>query len=140
MTNDVIGKGHVRNRRPWRFAALIPRCEEDGVAVLRVSPVVLEDVLVHQRPLRVLQLEEVLDRPGRSGVGGMPYLPRQRFKDVIQAELYVGGDQVLNLSISPAQQKVFARAFQVVVDYLERPRPVPTADGLRVVADLVEVG
>src|SRR5262245_4188004 len=70
----------------------------------------------------------------------MTYLPRQRLRDKIQAELYVGGDDVRNRRRGPAKHTVLARALQVVVDDLERPRPVPTADGLRVGADLVDVG
>src|SRR5262245_30618578 len=70
----------------------------------------------------------------------MTYLPRQRLRDKIQAELYVGGDHVRNRRRGPAKHNVIARALQVVVDDLARPRPVPTADGVRVGADLVDVG
>src|SRR3712207_7009422 len=71
-------------RRPPR-STLFPyttlfrsRREEDGVTVLAVDPVVLHQVGVDHHALRVLQLEEVLDRPHP--------LPRQRLEEVRSEE------------------------------------------------------
>ena len=44
------------------------------------------------------------------------------------------GTRSRNRRIGAAEHHVLARAFQVVVDDLERPRPVPAADGLGVEA------
>src|SRR5262245_22006450 len=140
MSQDVVGESHVLSRRLRRRPILAARREEDGEAILRVRPVVFEDVLVYEQSLGVFQFEKILDRPGHSGVSGMAFLPRERLIDVVQSELDVGGDHVLNRRLGPTEHNVLPRAFQVVVDDFERPRPVPTADGLRVGADLVDVG
>src|SRR5262245_53002454 len=132
MPQDVVGEGHVLSRRLRRRPILAARREEDGEADLRVRPVVFEDVLIYEHSLGVFQLEKVLDRPGLSGVSGMTFLPRERFIDMVQSELDVGGDQVLNRWLSPAEHNVLTRALQVVVDYLKRPRSVPSANRLRV--------
>src|SRR5215510_3356510 len=70
----------------------------------------------------------------------MTLLPRERFVYVVQSELDVGGDQVRERRLGPAKHDVLPGALQVVVDDLERPRPVPSANRLRVGADLVDVG
>src|SRR5262245_35248492 len=132
MTQDVVGESHVLRRRPRRRAVFAARREEDGEAVLRVRPVVLKDVLIYEQSLGVFQLEKILDRPVPSGISGMAFLPREWFVDVVQSELDVGRDQVLNRRPGPAEHNVLARAFNVVVDDLEGPRSVPSANRLRV--------
>src|SRR5215475_1731053 len=132
MSQDVVGEGHVLSRSPRRHAVLASRREEYGEADLRVRPVVFKDVLIYEQSLGVFQLENILDRPGPSGVSGMTFLPRERFIEVVQSELDVGRDQVLNRRLSPAEHNVLARALQVVVDDLKRPRSVPSANRLRV--------
>src|SRR5262245_44696870 len=106
MTQDVVGESHVLNRRPRRRAVFATWREEDGEAVLRIRPVVFKDVLIYKRSLGVFQLEKILDRPGPSGVSGMIFLPRERFKDVVQSELDVGRDQVLNRWLGPSEHHV----------------------------------
>src|SRR5262245_26066749 len=132
MTRDVVGESHVLNRSPRRHAVFAARREEYGEAVLRARPVVFKDVLIYEQTLGVFQLEKILDRPGPSGVSGMAFLPRERFINVVQSELDVGRDQVINRRFGSAKHNVLPRAFQVVVDYFERPRSVPSANRLRV--------
>src|SRR5215510_1712183 len=140
MSQDVVGEGHVSDRRLRRRPVLGARREEDGEAGLRFQPVVFKDVLIHQHSLGVLQLKKILDRPTYSGEGRIVCLPGEWFRDAIQAELYVRGDHARNRRRGSAKHNILARGLQVVVDDLEWPRRVPTADGLRIGADLMDVG
>jgi hypothetical protein len=102
-------------------------------AVLRRRPVVLEDVALDEHVLRVLQLEEVLDRPGAA-------LPLQRLRQVVAHEAHAGGHEVGDARVRSAQHEVLAGPHQVVVLDVERPGPVPAGDRLRVLARVLEAG
>src|SRR5262249_18701689 len=110
VPDDVVREGDVFYRRPWRGAAIVAHGKENGKAVLGMKPVVLEDVPVHEYPLHLLQLEQVLDAPGRLG----PF-PSERLMDVVVAELEVRGHEPGCQGIGATKDYVFSRPFEVVV-------------------------
>src|SRR5262245_51498194 len=140
LTQKVVSKGYILNDIPGRCPVLVANGEEDGEPGLPVSPVILEDVAVNQYALRVLQLKEVLDPPGRSCVARIANSPRERLEAVVAPELDVRRRQVYDFRIGAAEHKILARALEIVIDDLERARAVPAADRLRISANLVTVG
>src|SRR5262249_39830162 len=74
-----------------------------------------------------------------SGVRRMAEFPIQGFCDVVSLELDIGGNQVLNAGVGPAEHNVLPGAFEIIVDNLERTRTVPARNRLRVSADFVYV-
>src|SRR4029078_11992066 len=65
VADDVVSELDLLDHAPRAMAVLVARREEDGVARLRVHPVVLEEVVFDAHAPRVLQLEDVLARPAR---------------------------------------------------------------------------
>src|SRR4030095_9254355 len=138
MLNDVIDKGHVLHHRPWRSTALIARRKKNGHPVLRLRPIVLKNVAVHQYALGVFQFKKILHNPVPSGITRVIRFPSERLETMVVAKFDVGLNQVLNRWISPAQHEVLARSFQIVIDDLEWPGAIPSSDRLRIGADLVD--
>src|SRR5262245_20855788 len=130
VAHDVICEGHVLNHGPEGFPILVAHSKEDGEPVLRHRPVVLEDVAVNQNALRVLQLEEVLDRPGRPRVDRIADPPRQRLKAMVAPEFNVRRNEVGDRRVAAAEHEILARAFEVVVDDLKGAGAIPAAYGL----------
>ena len=93
VAHDVVHEGDVLDDRPRRAAVLVAHGEQDREAVLRVRPVVLEQVALDEHAARVLQLEQVLDGPRRARVGRVAHLPGQRLREVVAPDLDVGGHQ-----------------------------------------------
>src|SRR5262245_23952118 len=139
VTHDVICEGHVLNHGPGSFPILVADSEEDREPVLRHRPVILEDVAVNQHTLRVLQLEEVLDRPGRPGVARVADPPCEWLEAIVTAELDVRRNEVGDRRISAAEHEILARAFEIIVDDLKGTGAIPSADGLGIGAPLVAV-
>src|SRR5207237_6705322 len=75
MTDDVVREGHIFDSRPWRIAILVPNGEEDGKPVLRLWPVVFEQVAVDHYVAGALEFEQVLHAPWRAGVGRIAHSP-----------------------------------------------------------------
>src|SRR5262249_41210282 len=50
------------------------------------------------------------------------------------------GNQVLYAGVRAAEHDVLPGAFEIIVDDFERARSIPTANGLRIGADLVDFG
>src|SRR5207245_9959998 len=69
VPEDVLPERHVLDRAPRCSTVLVPAAEEDGEPILVVLPVVLEEIALREYPPGVLQLEDVLDRPRRPGIG-----------------------------------------------------------------------
>ena len=104
------------------------------------APVALEEIALDEHAPRVLELEEVLHRPRLALVPGLAGLPRERLGEVVPPDLDVRRDEVRDRRIGAAEHHVLARRLEVVVHDAEGSRPVPAGDGLRVGADLLEVG
>ena len=113
--------------------------EQDSEAVLGMGPVPFEQVPFDQHSPRVLELEEVLHRPGCTCVRRIAPLPAERLGEVVAHDLDVGGNEVRDRWVGAAEQDVLASAFEVVVRDQIRPGPVPARDGLGVGSDLLEV-
>jgi hypothetical protein len=139
VANHVVGEHHVLDHRPRRLAVLVARGEEHREAVLAVRPVVLEQVAVDDDAAGVLQLEQVLDRPRLLALGFV-HPPRQRLRHVVVHHLDVGGHEVRHRRVGAAEHHVLARGLEVVVGDAERSGAVPPGHGLRIGADLLEVG
>ena len=140
VAHDVVRERHVAYGHPRRGAVLVARGEEDAVSILRIGPVVLEQVAVDQDALGVLQLEDVLDRPVDPGVARAVRPPRERLDEVVLAEFDIRRHEVRDARIRAAEQDVLAGALQIVVHDLERSGTVPAGDRLAVGADLVVIG
>src|SRR5207245_11574832 len=93
-----------------------------------------------QNALRVLYLEEVLHLPGNPGIGRVAALPRERFEEVVPADLDVGGHEVGDLGIGSSEHQVLTRSFQVVVDELDGARDVVDGYGLGILTVGLEIG
>ena len=140
VPDDVVCERNILNRGPRRGAVLVPRGEHDGQpSLVGLLPVILEDVAVDQHPACVLQFEQVLDAPGGAGVRGVPDPPRQRLGEVVAADLDVGGHQVRDRRILPAEHDVLPARLQVVVHDLEGPRAVRAHDRLGIPIRELEV-
>ncbi|OLC80131.1 MAG: hypothetical protein AUH72_12660 [Acidobacteria bacterium 13_1_40CM_4_65_8] len=139
MPDDVVREDDVLDGRPGRATILIAHREEDGKAVLGLRPVVLEQVTVNEHAPGVLELEQVLDGPFGAGERLVTDLPRHRFRQVILADLDVGGHEIANGGIGAAEHDVLAGSFEVAVGDLERAVAVPAGDRLRVGAAFLEV-
>ena len=133
MADDVVGEGDVEDAGPGGAAILVAHGEEDGGAVLIGGPVILEEIAVDEDALGVLELEAVLDGPAGVAPGG-------RLEEVVTADFDVGGDEVRDERIGPAEHEVLGRAFEVVVDDLVGAGAVPAVEGLRVEADALPAG
>src|SRR2546428_12673155 len=91
------GEGAVftAHRGVWRPAG--GDGERDGKPILGLEgprPVVLKDVAIDQDTGGVFDLKVVLDGPGDAGEGGVAGQPGEGFKEVVAADLDVGGDEV----------------------------------------------
>src|SRR5207247_5472036 len=84
VTDDILLKGDVLDRRPRSPAVLVAYGEEDGVAVLGRLPRVLEDIPFDENAAGVLDLEEVLHRRPHAA-------PRRRLEEMILPDLDVRG-------------------------------------------------
>ena len=104
-----------------------------------MRPVVLEQVAVDQYPARILQLEQILDRPGSPGVSRVPDFPRQGFGEAVVSDFDIRWNKIRNRRVSASKHHVLARSFKVIVHDLERPGPVPSVNGLRVRAHFLEI-
>src|ERR1051325_2635176 len=107
MAQDVVGEGDVLDDRPGRGAVLVAHREQNGEAVLRLYPVVLEGVPVNQHPARVLQLENILDRPGAPRKTLTALLPSKRLREVVAAKLDIRGDEPVNSRVGAAEHNIF---------------------------------
>src|SRR5436309_2052383 len=99
MADPDVTDCHIRDlacRAKIQLArSLVFGSQQDGKAHLRKStPRVLHDIAIEQDPLRVLQLEQILDdkwipvRPAH--VTGLPLHPDQWLEHVVAANLDVG--------------------------------------------------
>src|SRR6185503_3528427 len=143
VLNDVICECDVFNSGPGRGALIVPNCKHDSPSCLCIDPVVFKDIAIDRYPSRVFQLEEVLNCPMSAGITWVAHFPTQRLEEIVVPNLNVGGNQVLDTRVGPAEHYVLAGPFQMVVDDLERTWTTPTANCLRVVAfsmDLRDVG
>src|SRR5262245_37538981 len=103
LTQNVVSKGHVLYGRPGSIPILVANGEEDGKAVLRMRPVILEDVAVNPYAPGALQFKEVFDPPGRSRVARIANSPRKRLEAVVAPELDVRRRQIDNFRIGAAE-------------------------------------
>ena len=131
MADDVVAHRVVRGHRPIRRAFLVAGLDEDREALGR-GPGRVEDVPLEQDPARVLRLVEILDGPVHCS-------PRDRLDETVAADLDVGRNKVRDARVGTAEHDVLAGSFQMVVRDLERPRPRPARDGLRVRAHLFPI-
>src|SRR5439155_2250501 len=83
VANDIVHEGHVFHDRPGRMAVLIPGCEKNRKAILRVGPVVLEQVAVNEHASGVLELEKILHAPCDTLKAAVADLPGERLRHVI---------------------------------------------------------
>src|SRR5438552_768761 len=88
VTDHVVGEGDVLDDGPGGRAVLVAHGEEDGEAVLGLDPVVLEEILVDEHSAGVLELEQVLDRPGGAAIAGLAGLPLQGLGEVVLPDLH----------------------------------------------------
>ena len=123
VAHDIVSERDVPHHGPGRIAVLIPRREEDRIAVLRIGPVVFEDVLFDQNAARILQLKKVLDAPWSAA-------PRQGFCEGIAADDNVGRDEVGDVRVGAAEHQVLPGTLQIVVENREGSRTVPPQERL----------
>ena len=123
VPDEVVRERDVLDHRPGRAAVLVAHGEENGESVLRVRPVVFEQVAVDEDAPRVLELEEVLDAPLGAFERGVVFLPAQRLRHVVLHDLDVGRHQIGNARIGAAEHHVLARGLEEVARDLERPGP-----------------
>ncbi len=130
--DDVAGELDVLDDNPRRPPRRVARRQHDGEAGLRAAPVVFHDVVAHPHPPRVLQLEQVLDGPRRAA-------PLRVLRQVVALDDDVGGDEVGDVDLGAAEEDVLAGGLEVVVADHDLARRVPAGDGLRVLADGLDV-
>src|SRR5918995_478444 len=94
VPDHVVSKDHVFDDRPRRVAVLVADGEENREAILRVRPVVFEQIALNQYSTRILQLEQVLDRPRHTGELWMIALPMQGFRERVADDLDIGRHEV----------------------------------------------
>ena len=133
VTDDVAADGDVPGHRPRRAAALVARREQDRVARLSRRPVILDRVAFDEDVLRVLELDQVLDRP-------VLRHPGERLADQVAADGDVRRYEVRDARVAAAEHDVLGGGLEVVVLDQERPRSVPPHDRLGVLQDPLEVG
>ena len=63
VADGVVGDVNVLRHRPPRGAVLVARRHHNREPLLRRRPRILDDVVVDRDPLRVLELDQVLDHP-----------------------------------------------------------------------------
>src|SRR5581483_6429181 len=130
IDDAVVTDGHVRDPAQGTALRLVLGREQDGVAVLTESaPAVFEKVPLDQHSLSVLQFEQVLHNERMAvAAAGKPRLsspPDQGFEEVVAPHLDVGWR---GGSRTAAEENIFARRFQEIIDDLEWPaRSVPSA-------------
>ena len=78
----------------------------------------------------VFQLKQVLDGPGSAFIRGIILFPTEGLKEMIVANLDIGGNDILNLGISAAKENILARPFQIIIDDFKGAGAVPPANGL----------
>src|SRR5262245_5789491 len=130
VTNYVISKSYILDQCVRRDPVVIANREEDCKSVLRVRPVVLEDVTVNQNALRVLQFKEVFDSPFLSGKGLISFFPRKRFEAVIETEFDIGRNEIGNKGIITAEHKILAGTLEIVVHNFVRSGAIKAPDRL----------
>ena len=117
----VVDELHIPHDGPRRAAVLIARGEHDRVAYLCRQPVVFHQVPLDHDPLRVLELEQVLDVP----VGLVP--PGQLLREMVASDGDVGRDQSDNRRIRATEDDVLGSRFEIVVGMVYGPGPFQLA-------------
>src|SRR5262249_48849044 len=102
VPDNVVREGHILDDRPGGGAVLIPNGKQNREPVLRLGPVVLEDVAFDDHSSGVLQLEEVLDGPLRALEVPASRAPPERFGEMIAANLDIGRHEIWNRWIGAA--------------------------------------
>ena len=115
VTDDVVRERHVLDDRPGRRAIVVAHRELQREPGLGRRPHVLEQVAVHEDPLHVLELEQVLDHPQDARKARVVGLPAQRLEEMIVADLDVGRHEVGDGRAGPAEQQVLGGRLQVIV-------------------------
>ena len=137
--NNVIREGNILGGCPWCRAILVLDFEVDCIPRLRLGPVVFKRISVNEHAARILEFQQVFDRPQGARIAGIIALPGEGLAEEVFSDLNVRRDEVGNSWVSPPKHEVLPGRLQVIIRDAKWPSSIPPTKGLGVLPHSLDV-